>query len=286
MAKVVKHFRMAYRYHRIKFERYVNRGEDRHWHDEYEIEFAVSGKGENLLSDRTLPIKRGTMYVARLRDFHEIKVTEPITYFRIILPKLCMPEPFLVSMIRSEEFLCTELSEEMTTHLENMFTLLCSRPYAESEEEIYMQECLLNVIIMLFTNEVNTNPADTLIPEHRKAYNVMLYIKDNFRQKHTLESVARANGMNPNYLNRILKKHMNTSVIQAVKHIRLEYAAMLCSATDMSTKEICENICYSCETNFVRDFRLYFSMPPMRYREYERRRQAGEEVNLDDYIEK
>lgn len=249
-----------------KVEKYETDGQETHWHDEYQIEFIASGEGVHLLNSKEFPLKRGQMYVTRLRDFHEMKVTKTATVHRITLPELCMPERFVRSMLKSKANLITQMNDETTAHIENMFLLLESRPEAKSVEEIYMQDCLLNVIIMLFTCEVNENSADDYKPTHVKIMDTLLYIEENCRQKLTLKSVAEHMKMNPSYLNRIMRQHTGFTVYAAVKIARLRYAAKLCRDTDLQCKEICKICCYSGDANFQRDFKKEYGVTPRQYR--------------------
>lgn len=253
---------------------------ERHWHDDYMIEFIACGEGTHRLNDKEYPIERGSMYVIRLRDYHEMTVTAPTVIHRITLPVANMPERFVRSMLKRKTNLITKMDEDMATHVENLFNLVESRPVAESEEEIYIQESLLNVIIMLFTREVNVNPGDTVTPEHAKVYDTLLFIEDNFRSKLSLQSVADSLGMNPSYLNRIVKEHTGLTVYSAVKRTRLRYAAKLCRETDMQSKDICATCGYSGDANFQRDFKKEYGVSPRKYRKAAREGLFDEEGDI------
>ena len=270
--------------HFTKIECYECGGQEQHWHEEYQIELVTAGEGTHLLNGKPFPLHRGQMYVTRLRDFHELQITEVATIHRITLPELCMPERFVRSMLKRKDNLITQMDEETTKHIENMFLLIESRPEAKSVEEIYMQESLLNVIIMLFTNQVNVNPADDFVPDHKKVYDTLLFIQDNFRQKLTLQMVADHMKMNPTYLNRILRAHTGVTVYSAIKQARLKYAAKLCRDTDLMSKEICKLCNYSGDSNFQRDFHKAFGVSPLDYRKAARAGLFDADGNIIDEV--
>lgn len=274
-------FELNHREHKITFEKIVAKSEKRHWHEQYEVEFVSSGRGTHILNEKEYEFKRGAIYVTRLTDYHEKHLTSRGVIHRITLPKACMPEKFWRSMVRCKASLITQLSDEMTKHIENMFLLLESRPEAVSNEETYIQECLLNVIMMLFTFEVNTNPGDTYIPDKDKVFDVLLYLQENFRRKLTLKIVAEEVKMNPNYLNTIFKKYTGRTLYTGIKLFRLYYASRLAIETEMQIKEICKNCGYSDVCNFQRDFRKQFNCTPIEYRE-KKRAEAAEKG--EDYI--
>ena len=259
--------------------------EEQHWHEDYQIEFVSEGEGVHRINTKEYPVKRGLMYAIRLRDYHQFTITSPTIVHRITLPVKCMPERYVRSMLKSPINLVTQLDEEATKHIEGLFELLESRPKPESEEELYIQDCLLNVLIMLFTKAVNMNPCDTYRSTKGKVYDTLLYIEDNFREKLSLESVAAHFDMNPTYLNRIVKEETGLTIYNAIKLTRLGYAAKLCRETDMLCKDICNTCGYSGDANFQRDFKNHFGVTPLQYRKLDRKGILDEKGNvLDKYL--
>ena len=189
MAKEEQRFRLSSRNQQVIVEKIPAKSESRHWHDIYEIEFVASGEGTHILNSKEYPFKRGAIYITRLSDYHEKHLTRKGVIHRIKLPKRCMPEPFWRSMIHRRASIITQVSPEMAKHIENLFLLLESRPTVMSPEEQYIQTSLLNVLIMLFTFEANTNPGDPNIPDKDRVVDVMIYLQDNFRRKLTLKDI-------------------------------------------------------------------------------------------------
>ena len=263
-------FKLYYRDYEIFFEKYETEGQERHWHEElYEIEFVASGKGVHRLNKKEYELKRGMMFVSRLSDYHEMEIEEKATIYRFKLPVKCMPERFVYSMIKNRKAnLITQLEEGMSQHIQNMFDLLLDRPHAERGEiqETYMQEGLINIIIMLFTSEVNRNPGDTYDTDLAKAVKVWYFLNDNFRRKLTVADVAAHFNMNPVYINRVFQRELGLTIYAAIKSLRLAYAAQLCEETDMRPPEICKACGYSDGANFSRDFNKKYGISPTKYR--------------------
>ncbi len=281
MAKAEPKFELTRRGQQVVVEKIVAKSEERHWHDIYEIEFVASGEGTHILNGKEFDFKRGAIYITRLTDYHEKHLTHKGTIHRIKLPKYCMPEAFWRSMIRCKASLITQLSPEKAKHIENMFLLLESRPEVTSLQEKYIQECLLNVIVMLFTFEVNTNPGDRHIPDKNRIIDVMLYLQDNFRRKLTLKTVSEEMQLNANYLNNNFKKYTDHTLYAVIKLFRLNYGARLAVETDMMIKEICANCGYSDVNNFQRDFKKQYDCTPLEYREKKR---AEADAKGEDYF--
>ena len=269
-------FELVRRKQRTVIEKLKAKSEKLHWHKCYEIDFVASGRGKHIFNGKEFDFQRGAIYLSRLTDYHEIHLTSPGFIHRITLPKVCMPEDFWRSMIKTKANLITQLSPSMAKYIENLFLLLESRPDFNSLEEKYIQQSLLNVIIMLFTYEVNTNPQDEYVPEKQKVFDVLLYLQDNFRRKLTLDIVSKEMQTNANYLNGIFKKYTGRTIYSEIKQFRLHYASRLAVETDMQIKEICQNCGYTDLSNFQRDFKKQYNLTPQEYREKKRSEAVSE----------
>lgn len=276
MSKPDNRLKLYYRQYEIEFERYETESQSMHLHDTYEIEFITGGSGTHRLNNKEYPIKRGMMYALRLRDYHEMQVEETVTVHRIKMPLKCMPEKLSYGMLKNKANIITEVDDELAAHIENLFLLLESRPKALLNDEIYIQESLINIIVTLFTNYEKAKPCDVYVSEDEKVEMVMLYLQDNFRTKLTIADVAQYFNMNPNYLNRIFKAKKGITLYAAIKNFRMEYAKKLLVETDLSSAEICSTCGYSGDANFLRDFKKEFGTSPMKYRKTERAKQNRE----------
>lgn len=81
------------------------------------------------------------------------------------------------------------------------------------------------------------------------------YIKENFSQDISLESVAQAIGISPYYLSRLITQDLNQSFVSYLTQIRVQKAISLATTTKLSIAEIAENVGYSNPTYFCRVFK-------------------------------
>lgn len=265
--KDIQHVQLYYRdKQKVTFDKYETNGEELHHHDMYQIEFISGGKGTLKINSKEYPASRGLMYAVRLRDYHAFEVSETLTVHRIILPMRCMPEKMSYGMLKSKIDIVTRLDSEPAQHIENMFLMLESRREALLNNEIYIQECLINIIITEFFERALYRPEDVFVSDADKVEKVMLYIEDNFRRKLTIADVAAHFSMNPSYLNRILKEQKGITLFAAVKAARLEYARKLLLETDLSIADVCKTCGYSDTANLLRDFKKLTGVSPFKYR--------------------
>ena len=265
--KDIKHIQLYYRQaYQVEFGKYETNGEEMHHHDMYQIEFVSAGEGTLKLNNKEYPAKRGLMYAIRLRDYHAYEVSETLTVHRIILPMKCMPEKMSYGMLKSKVDIITHLDEEPSKHIENLFLMLESRGKAWLNNEIYIQEWLINIIVTEFFERAAYRPSDIYVPDEDKVDKVMLYIEDNFRKKLTIADVAEQFKMNPNYLNRIFKENKGMTLYAAVKNTRLQYSKKLLTDTDMPIAEVSKTCGYSDTANFLRDFKKLTGVSPLKFR--------------------
>ena len=266
--KDIKHVQLYYRQaFKVTFDKYQTNGEEMHHHDMYQIEFVSQGEGTLKLNNKEYPAKRGLMYAVRLRDYHSFEnVSDTLTVHRIILPLKCMPEKMSYGMLKSKVDIITHLDEEPARHIENLFLMLESRREALLNNEIYIQEWLINIIITEFFERAAYRPSDVYVPDEAKVEKVMLYIEDNFRKKLTIADVAEQFRMNPNYLNRIFKEQKGMTLYAAVKNTRLEYSKKLLTDTELPIAEVSKTCGYSDTANFLRDFKKLTGVSPLKFR--------------------
>lgn len=265
--KDIRHVILYYRNKlKVTFDKYETNGEEMHHHDMYQIEFISGGEGTLRLNNKEYPAKRGLMYAVRLRDYHSFEVSETLTVHRIILPLKCMPEKMSYGMLKSKTDIITRLDAEPAKHIENLFLMLHSRGKALLNNEIFIQEWLINIIITEFFERVKFRPEDVYESDAEKLEKVMLYIEDNFRRKLTISEVADHFKMNTSYLNRIFKEQKGITLYAAIKNARLEYAKKLLIETNLSIADVCKTCGYSDSANLLRDFKKLTGVAPLRFR--------------------
>lgn len=95
---------------------------------------------------------------------------------------------------------------------------------------------------------------------------VSAYIAENISNDISLNSVAEAMNISPNYLSRIFKEEMGESFSGFVQDKKLEYAENLLVTTKFSVSEISKLSGYSNEAYFSKLFKSKYSTTPGQYR--------------------
>lgn len=97
--------------------------------------------------------------------------------------------------------------------------------------------------------------------------NSLTYIKEHYREKLTVQSIARAVNLSSSHLFAIFKKETHISPIAYLNNYRLSVAADLLLRTDKTITEIADLVGVGDSIYFNKMFRKYYYLPPSKYRE-------------------
>lgn len=96
---------------------------------------------------------------------------------------------------------------------------------------------------------------------------VLSYIGSHLHHKISLEEAARSAALSPNYLSHLIKRETGRTFTQLVTQRRLARAEELLRFTSLRMKEIAEQLGYSDESYFSRQFRTHEGISPREFRE-------------------
>lgn len=94
------------------------------------------------------------------------------------------------------------------------------------------------------------------------------YIKEHFKERLTLESVASKVFVNPKYFSHVFKRDMGVSFTEYVIGLKIEYACRLLETTNYHAYRISIECGFSDPSYFNRVFCAQMNMTPQNYRKY------------------
>ncbi len=110
---------------------------------------------------------------------------------------------------------------------------------------------------------------------HRQRYNPQYspqiqscaaYIEAHLDEDLTLETLAREVGYSEYHLSRKFKEETGDNIRDYIKYARVERAKLLLATSDLSIKEIAEQLCFCAPSHFARVFREVTGQLPQEYR--------------------
>jgi YesN/AraC family two-component response regulator len=87
-----------------------------------------------------------------------------------------------------------------------------------------------------------------------------------FDQPHTTESLARSVGLSPSHLRRRFKAVFGCTPMEFLERVRMEQAARLLKAGDLSIKEVARKVGYLDANNFSTAFKRFHGSSPQSHR--------------------
>lgn len=112
------------------------------------------------------------------------------------------------------------------------------------------------------------------------------FIESNYMKELTISGIAQSLGLDRSYLTRIFKAHTGKAPQAYLVEFRLQKAAELLSAQDMTLGQIAVQVGYHDTMNFSRMFRRQFGMPPGMYRRLAMQRQGTQQKEEQLHVDK
>jgi len=102
---------------------------------------------------------------------------------------------------------------------------------------------------------------------HERMLAVLLHIQSHLDEDLTLESLAEITFFSPVHFHRIFKGMVGETVVEHIRRIRLERAAMRLVCSQSNVTDASFDAGYETVESFSRAFRKMFGCPPSKYRE-------------------
>lgn len=234
-----------------------------HWHNYYEMEIILSGKGTHTLNNANYSMERGDVYLLSFYDYHAIRSLEDMDHITLsFLPNA--PDKRISDFLESSgKPVCFKLNEEnLQFFLEKIKHL--EKELADGKQmSKVMSSSLLSELLIFSFRCANSNPDVTKPLLVQKA---TAYIHANFKEDITLDKLASHLGVSTGYLGKSLKKSLGKSFNDYLSDVRLKRACNLLESSDMSVNDIAASSGYSSATYFLYVFKKRFGITPGEYK--------------------
>jgi YesN/AraC family two-component response regulator len=92
------------------------------------------------------------------------------------------------------------------------------------------------------------------------------YVYDHLQERVSLTAIARAAGVNGNYLCELFKKETGMTVFEYVMKLRIEAASNMLLQADYKSADIASYFAFSSHSHFIKVFKKYAGMTPEEFR--------------------
>ncbi len=150
----------------------------------------------------------------------------------------------------------TILPEEVKAEMNSVFDRLFDTDNAFNESIYYYQ---IVKLLSLVADE-KEQPSSPYIEQ------ALRYIKDNYREKISVEDIAHKTHLSTSHLFAVFKKQMGVSPICFLNNYRMSIAAELLQGTTKSINQIAAEVGVSDSIYFNKMFKKHYQMSPTEYR--------------------
>ncbi|UQZ35431.1 AraC family transcriptional regulator [Paenibacillus sp. PK3_47] len=137
----------------------------------------------------------------------------------------------------------------------DIYSVLAAMDTLDELEE-YLHEMYREIVQNLERSTSETNHGERVIQ----------YLKDNYREEIVLKDMSTEFGISYSYMRKIVYELTGKSMIDYLNQLRIDKAKELLLDTDLTIKQIAEEVGYYNVQSFNRFFRKYEGMPPSSYK--------------------
>ena len=247
-----------------------------HCHDHLELCIISSGQGIFHIDGQDLPVKAGDLIILNPGTYHQSLVSHPqnctVEYYigfcdihirdleRDRLPLLggsvILP---MADGIKQDVFkICSSMAKEFQTCQPGRYFML--------------KAYLIQIILLLLREQKNTAEAcgGCIFESTNKKYVVrrmITYFEEHYREKISLDQVARNMYLSPFYISKIFKSETGDTPINYLIRLRMERARDLMeSRRSLTIQDVASQVGYEDVRHFSKLFKKLYGTAPSRYR--------------------
>lgn len=237
----------------------------KHWHQSIEIFLVLEGKIDFYLNSIPYSLDKGQLILVNSNEIHSIDSPNP--NFTIVLQ---IPMKNLENYIQDDYIHFRSTLNEKDSGLIKLIETMYYE--YEKKEYGYSLKVLSDFYELLYTlvKKYKINEVDEKWLRNNKHLDrlssITQYIKDNFNEELTLESVADTFGFAPTYLSRMFQKYASINYKTYLLNIRVDAGYKQLMNTNDSISEIAIHCGFSDSRSFAKAFQKRYGMLPSDYR--------------------
>lgn len=234
-----------------------------HWHNYIELELITGGGGWQRLNGQRYELQRGSLFLLRLTDFHELT---PEPELRIL--NLAVDESFLsrelLERFSAGKAIMLQMEEDQTRNMEQLLQL-CMEENARQVPDLEYLRHLLSCVLLRLLKLVPEQQGQ--VPDTERPFQAaLLYLHMHFRENPSLSELAKIAHYNTSHFSTVFHRELGMTYTQYLNMLKTDYAKELLVSTDLKITEVCHECGFTSHSNFLRLINEATGMPPMAYR--------------------
>lgn len=253
----------------------------RHYHEQYEIYYQLSGERVYFIEDRVYRVNAGDLVLVNIHDLHKTMAAGTPKYGRILLafgPDF-LPETSdfardvdLLACFTGPRRVLTLSVAQQTTVEGILFGLIDETRRQAPGLRTGLQLGVMQLLLFA-TRQVAqaAGPGAAVSPLHERISQAAQYIANNYAQALSLRSVAERFHFSYYYFCRVFKEVTRFTLTEYVHNVRVRRAQQLLRETRLPITRVADMVGFDSCTHFERVFKSLTHLTPAEYR----RRSAG-----------
>lgn len=235
-----------------------------HWHDFFELEIVLEGRGIQILNGETYEIGPGSVYLLSPIDYHKVIPSDKsIRLWNVMFDESVLSSKRLREIRAGRLRTPFVLTDGELDRTERLLELLCDEYECRGEES-----CLEALFESLLCRLSRAYPAQKQAqsPEYSAEIQpAITYLEMHFRENPSLKEMAEYVGYHPMYFCKLFKKMTGVTYNDRLNQLRVGYAKTLL-AQGVSVLETCYACGFGSLSNFQHIFRKHTGHAPSHYK--------------------
>lgn len=261
----------------LPFKMFLFEGKDgnykraKHWHKSVEIFLVTEGELEFYIDSTCLPLRAGEFVIVNSNEVHSVDSPLPNRTVVVQIPCGCFEGYLKEDSYAIFSRKSAEDDRELTRLVMEMYDIYQKKELAY---ELKVQSLFLELLYLLVTGFLEMEADQNLIRQKRhldRLSQITSYMKQNYAQNITLESVADRFGFSPTYLSRMFHRYANVSYKTYLLNVRTEYGLREMMNTEHSLNDVALGNGFPNSRAFAKAFQKRYGCLPSEYRKKARK---------------
>lgn len=251
----------------------------KHFHNEYEIYYLLSGERYYFIEKQIYHVKKGSLVFIDRNQIHKTVGGNTNYHDRILImisaneiePLLGICNNIEIDSFFNKNFGIIDLNEAGQKYVEGLLFFIIREMKMKRSNYDFMVKMKL-AELLVYAIRCKTGENTTLInppvmtEKYKKISEIAKYINENYHEKMSLANVADKFYISKCYLSRIFKEVTGFTVNEYINITRIKRAQQLLEQSDYNITEIADIVGYGSITYFEKVFKKYLETSPLKYR--------------------
>lgn len=251
-----------------------------HIHSEIEVNFVTQGRMTYLFSGQAMSLAKGQLGLFWGTVPHRVvEIEEPTTFVVLYLPVanfLAIPESerLKAAVLHGHLLLARRVDELDGSLFHRWHQDLATRDLRRADIVRHELMSRIRRIDIEGWDDLSERSTPEPVPAHArgmvKAQRMACFIAERLEQRLSVEEIADAVGLHPNYAMALFKETLGVTVNQYITRHRLSHAQAMLLSTDGDIVRIAFESGFGSVSRFYDAFKTRFGISPRRFRELHR----------------